>query len=91
MPTTRRRKKRTAAALQPWELAYLTGDESVLRPGTRDAAKLKVLRTDPDGFLIYGTRTSRQLLKDFPEYKKTVKLPPKNVPVRVEMPGKSIK
>ena len=86
MPTTRRRKKRTAAALQPWETAFLTGDESLLRPGTRDAAKLKVLRSDPDGFLIYGTRTSRQLLKDFPEYKKTVTLPPKNRPEKVESP-----
>ena len=86
MPTTRRRKKRTAAALQPWELAYLTNDESVLRQCTRDAAKLKVLRTDPDGWLIYGTRTSRQLLQDYPEYRKSVKLPPKNRPEKVESP-----
>ena len=91
MPTNRRRKKRTINALLPWELAFLTRDESILRPGTRDAARLSVLKSDPDGWLLFGDRTSRQLLKDFPEYKKLIKLPPKNVPVRVEMPGKSIK
>ena len=71
MPTTRKRKRRTANALQPWEYAYLTGDESGLRPGTRDAAKLKTMRADPDSFLISGNnRTARELVKDFPEYKK---------------------
>jgi len=80
MPTTRKRKRRTANALQPWELAYLTGDESTLRPGTRDAAKLKTMRADPDSFLISGNRTARELVKAFPEYKKKVPPPrgPKN-------------
>ena len=86
MPTTRKRKKRTINALQPWETAFLTGDESVLRPGTRDLARLSVLRSDPDGWLLFGDRTARQLLKDFPEFKKSVNLPPKNRPIKIESP-----
>ena len=91
MPTNRRRKKRTAAAFQPWEQAFLIGDESVLRPGTRDAARLSVLKSDPDGFLLFGDRSARQLLKDYPEYKKLVNLPTKKSYVKIEMPEKSIK
>ena len=86
MPTTRRRKKRTAAALQPWEEAFLKNDESFLRPNTRDAARLRTIKADPDGFLLFGDRTARQLLADYPEYKKMVKLPPKNRPIKIESP-----
>jgi len=68
MPTNRKRKKRIVNALMPWEHAFLTGDLSRLRPGTRDAAKLKTMKSDPDSFLIGGDRTARQLLEDFPEY-----------------------
>jgi hypothetical protein len=70
MPTNRKRKRRGARNLQPWEYAFLSGDESGLRPGTRDAAKLETMRAGPDGFLIAGNRTARELLKEFPEYKK---------------------
>jgi|GEM_PF-4382562 len=68
MPTNRKRYRRTAKALKPWEYAFLTGDESGIKPGSREAAKLKILRTDPDGFLIFGDRTARQLEEEFPEY-----------------------
>ncbi len=78
MPTTRKRKRRTAKALKPWEFAYLTGDESTLRPGTRDIAKLKTMKADPDSSLLYGDRSARELIKDYPEYKK--KVPPPRWP-----------
>jgi len=55
-------------ALLPWEHAFLTGDLSRLRPGTRDAAKLQTMKRHPDGFLIAGDRTARQLKKEYPEY-----------------------
>jgi len=66
MPTNRKRKRRTAKALKPWELAYLSGDDSDIQPGSRAAARLKILRTDPDGWLVYGDRTARQLKKEYP-------------------------
>ncbi|MDA3918975.1 MAG: hypothetical protein PF690_18685 [Deltaproteobacteria bacterium] len=68
MPTTRKRQRRTAKALKPWEYAFLTGDDSEILPDTRDAARLKILKTDPEGWLLFGDRTASQLLKDFPEY-----------------------
>ena len=68
MPTNRKRKRRAINALFPWEYAFLTGDESTLRPGTRDAAKLSTLRRNPDGWLLYGDRTANQLREEFPEY-----------------------
>jgi len=80
MPTTRKRKRRAINALHPWEYAFLSGDESTLRPGTRDAARLKTLKADPDSGLLYGDRTARELAEDFPGYKKKVPPPrwPKN-------------
>ena len=86
MPTNRKRKRRTNKPFMPWEIAFLTGDESGIRPDTRDAARLRTMRNGPDAFLLYGDRTARQLLKDFPEYKKTVNLPPKKSYVKIEMP-----
>jgi len=86
MPTTRKRQRRTAKELKTWEQAFLTGDESLLRPNTRDAARLSALKSDPDGWLLFGDRTARQLLKDYPEYKKTVNLPTKKSYVKIESP-----
>lgn len=73
MPKKKRKRQKTAKALKPWELAFLTGDESGLRHGTRDAAKLKIVKADIDSFLIYGDRTARQLLEEFPEYRSNLK------------------
>ncbi|MDA3897494.1 MAG: hypothetical protein PF482_15265 [Desulfobacteraceae bacterium] len=70
MPTTRKRQRRAGKSLKPAEYAFLTGDDSEILPGTRDAARLRILRTDPDAWLVYGDRTANQLLHEFPEYKK---------------------
>ena len=86
MPTNRKRTRRTTNPLKPWEEAFLKNDESFLRPDTRDAARLKTIKADPDAWLLFGDRTARELLKEYPEYKKLVNLPPKNRPVRVESP-----
>ena len=68
MGTNRKRRTRAAKRLEPWEWAYLTGDESLLRPGIRDAARLATMRRDPDAWFMFGDRTGRQLLQEYPEY-----------------------
>lgn len=70
MPTTRKRRTRIKQSLKPWEYAYLTGDDTGIAPGSRAAARLAVMRENPDGWLMYGDRTGRQLLAEYPEYRR---------------------
>ncbi|MFN2269048.1 MAG: hypothetical protein ABR533_12285 [Desulfonatronovibrio sp.] len=70
MPTNRKRQRRSIKALKPWERAYLTGDDSDIIPGSRAAARLITMRDDLDGWLMFGDRTGRQLLQEFPEYRR---------------------
>jgi hypothetical protein len=70
MATNRKRRTRAAKRLEPWEWAFLTGDESLLRPGTRDAARLATMRRDPDSWFMYGDRTGRELLAEYPQYRR---------------------
>jgi hypothetical protein len=70
MATNRKKRSRAARTLKVWELAYLTGDDSGIIPGSRDAARLKTMRADPDSWLMFGDRTGRMLLEQYPEYKR---------------------
>ena len=68
MPTKRRKRIRSRKSLTPAEYAYVTGDESKIEPRSRDAVRLQILKTEPDGRLLAFDRTRNELLKEFPEY-----------------------
>jgi hypothetical protein len=70
MPSTRHKRTRNKKGLKPWEYAFLTGDESKIEPGSRDAARLEVMKRDPDSRLMFGDRTANELIKEYPQYAK---------------------
>lgn len=69
MPTKRNKRIRAKHGLYAWEHAFLTGDTSDIEPGSRAEARLRVMRRDLDGYLMFGDRTARELLELYPEYK----------------------
>jgi len=68
MPTTRNKRTRGRKKLTPAEYVFLTGDDSGIELTGRDAARVKVMRRNPDAWLMFGDRTANELLEEYPEY-----------------------
>lgn len=69
MPTNRQKRTRSRADLKPWEYAFLTGQDDPTLEGI-NRGRLEFLRRYSDSFLLYGDRTARELLAEYPDIAK---------------------